>query len=166
MTTSTAAVTVRRLVPADVGAESAVEDGLGPDSRHLRWFGSHNTDRSKLLRSLEDRSRIVLGAFVDAEPVGIMEIIPTQEEHRAEFAIEVCDRWQRRGIGSQLLEAGVGAAAGGGFTSLVADVLAHNTAMRKLLHDMDFPMSSSFEYGVVHSVVDISAARKCVVLGR
>jgi GNAT superfamily N-acetyltransferase len=158
MTTSIVAVTVRRLVPADVGVETSVEDGMGSDSRHLRWFGSHDTDCSKLLASLEDRARIVLGAFVGAEPVGVMEIIPTQEERRAEFAIEVCDRWQRRGVGGQLIAAGFDAAGRAGFTSLVADVLTHNIGMRKLLHDSGSPMSSSFEYGVVHSVVDISGA--------
>ncbi|HEU4671727.1 MAG TPA: GNAT family N-acetyltransferase, partial [Candidatus Limnocylindrales bacterium] len=56
----------------------------------------------------------------------------------AEFAILVADRWQRRGLGAELLRRLVGIARDEGLERIGADMLASNAGMRRTAESVGF----------------------------
>jgi len=61
-----------------------------------------------------------------------------EKRHVGEIGIIVHPDFQRKGIGTQLLRAGVSLAGEQGFRRLEADTLAHNKAMKRILEKAGF----------------------------
>jgi len=84
------------------------------------------------LAAVDGRRHMALGAFVGPEPVGIARLIVVGPG-RADLAVEVVDAWQGNGIGARLVREVVALGRERGITEVVAEVLAENTAMRRVL---------------------------------
>ena len=100
-------VRIRELGPGDGDVVDVVFAGLSPRSRYLRFQGpvtelSAATRRS--LTALDGRTHVALAAFAQGRPIGIVRIIDLGDG-RGELAVEVVDRWQGCGVGTQLLQA-------------------------------------------------------------
>jgi GNAT superfamily N-acetyltransferase len=126
---------IRELGADDGDVVDVVFAGLSPRSRYLR-FQSHLTELSagtrRSLTALDGRTHVALAAFVQGAPVGIVRIIDLGRG-RAELAVEVVDRWQGCGVGTQLLQAARDRAAAMGYRELVGEVLAVNGAVQGAL---------------------------------
>ena len=111
--------------------------------------------RQELVR-LDGCTRAAMVARVDGAAVGVGRIAalsPTE----AEVAVAIVDEWQGHGIGRRLLSAAADLATDIGYRELVADVLAENSAMLKVL-DRVFPGARRERHsGVIRVVVTLNA---------
>lgn len=135
-------VRIRELGPEDGDIVDVVFARLSPRSRYLR-YQSHATELSaatrRSLNTLDGRSQVALAAFAAHRgPIGIVRILDLGRG-RAELAIEVVDRWQGRGVGTQLLRAAADRAAAMGYRELVGEALVVNTAVLAALRRV-FPL--------------------------
>jgi GNAT superfamily N-acetyltransferase len=128
-------VRIRELGPADGDVVDVVFAGLSPRSRYLRFHGpvgelSAATRRS--LTALDGRTHVALAAFAQGRPIGIVRVMELGDGC-GELAVEVVDRWQGSGVGTQLLRAARDRAAELGYRELVGEMLAVNGAVHKAL---------------------------------
>jgi GNAT superfamily N-acetyltransferase len=122
---------IRELGPGDGDVVDVVFAGLSPHSRYLRFQSqlaelSAATRRS--LTALDGRTHVALAAFAQGRPIGIVRIIDLGDG-RGELAVEVVDRWQGCGVGTELLQAARDRAADLGYRELVGEMLVVNAAV-------------------------------------
>ncbi|HEX3257783.1 MAG TPA: GNAT family N-acetyltransferase [Pseudonocardia sp.] len=128
-------LTVRELGPHDGAVLDAVFAGLSTLSRFTRFHGAvprMSAPMRAQLAAVDGRRHMALGAFVGPEPVGIARLIAVGPG-RADLAVEVVDAWQGNGIGARLVREVVALGRERGITEVVAEVLAENAAMRRVL---------------------------------
>lgn len=126
---------IRELGADDGDVVDAVFAGLSARSRYLR-FQSHAAELSaatrRSLTALDGGSHVALAAFLQGCPIGIVRIIDLGDGC-AELAVEVVDRWQGCGVGTQLLQAARERAAAMGYRELVGEMLVVNAAVHAAL---------------------------------
>jgi RimJ/RimL family protein N-acetyltransferase len=128
-------LTVRELDAHDGAVLDAVFAGLSAASRFRRFHGAMprmSAATRAQLAAVDGRRHIALGAFVGGVPVGIARLILVGPG-RADLAVEVVDDWQGNGIGARLVREVVALGHARGITEVVAEVLAENAAMRRVL---------------------------------
>jgi GNAT superfamily N-acetyltransferase len=133
--TVTSLVHIRELGPGDGDVVDVVFAGLSPRSRYLRFQGSVaelSAATRRSLTALDTRTHVALAAFTQGRPIGIVRIIDLGER-RGELAVEVVDRWQGCGVGTQLLQAARDRAASMGYRELVGEMLVVNAAAHAAL---------------------------------
>jgi acetyltransferase len=82
--------------------------------------------------------------------------------HSAEVALVIEDRYQRKGIGTQLMAWLTNVARDNGITTFEADVLAENAEMMTVLRDYGFHITSELEAGVYHVAFPIARSQMVV----
>jgi RimJ/RimL family protein N-acetyltransferase len=124
-------VLIRPIEPADREALAAGFDRLSPESRYLRFLtpmrelGEPELDY--LTQVDHHRHEALVAQLPDTgEGVGVGRFVRTDGDE-AEPAVAVADAWQRRGIGTALLDALADRAREEGIERFRALVLAHNT---------------------------------------
>jgi GNAT superfamily N-acetyltransferase len=128
-------VRIREIGPGDGAVVDEVFAGLSPRSRYLRFQApvaelSAATRRS--LTSLDGCTHVALAAFCQGRPIGIVRIIDLGGG-RGELAVEVVDRWQGCGVGTELLLTARNRAAELGYRELVGEMLVVNGAVHAAL---------------------------------
>jgi GNAT superfamily N-acetyltransferase len=140
-------IVVRRIRPTDTGEIERFYAALSNESRRTRFFAvgtglSHRQSVSFCTPDHDHREGFVALRTVpgssDERIVGHLCVEPVGPE-AAEVAIAVADDWQHRGIGRQLLEAGVDWARAEGFSALVATTFAGNAPIHRLLMGLCLP---------------------------
>jgi acetyltransferase len=137
-------VLVRPVLPQDAELQRAFVRSLSPLARYRRFHGPLAELPEALLRELcevDYGSHLALiGVHIDAlgNEVQVAEARWVRHEAPgdpsiAEFAIAVADRWQRAGLGSQLLRLLIRSAAAAGLRQLRGNVLTSNPPMYGLL---------------------------------
>ncbi len=104
--------------------------GLSPRSQYFRFFATVAPPSSGLMRALSGaagRADILL--VTDGEGTVIGHGMAADQGCASDIGLVVADDWQQRGIGTLLLSALVGRAAGRGIRTLVLDVLPANERM-------------------------------------
>ncbi|GAA3235753.1 bifunctional GNAT family N-acetyltransferase/acetate--CoA ligase family protein [Nonomuraea helvata] len=142
---------VRPLRPADRAALHKLVDRSSERSAYLRFFtGGRSTAHAYIDRITGDtyagRARV---ADLHGRLVAVAEYIPI-DEGRAELGILLDDAVHGHGLGTLLLEHLAVDAAEHGVRELVADVLAENRPMIRVLHDLGLPVGQHFEDGALH----------------
>ena len=135
-------VRIRELGPSDGDVVDVVFAGLSPRSRYLRFqfpVAELSAATRRSLTALDGRTHVALGAFAEGRPIGIVRIIDLGDG-RGELAVEVVDRWQGRGVGTQLLQAARDRAADLGYRELVGEVLVVNAGAHAALRRV-FPVT-------------------------
>ena len=105
-----ARVRIRPLLDGETAPVLAVFDGLHARSRELRFLAPKvrltPTDLCHLTH-VDNRDRVALVAELpDGRPVGIARFVRyPADDTVADVAVAVVDRWQRHGIGAQLVQA-------------------------------------------------------------
>ncbi len=133
---------LRQARPDDLTSIREFVCALSPRSQYLRFFAAVAPPSTGLLRALcgtggadvllvTDRRGAIIGHGMAAD----METGGAATGHRLESSIGlvVADAWQRRGIGTQLLDALAGRAHRRGVSRLVLEVLPDNRLMQGII---------------------------------
>jgi GNAT superfamily N-acetyltransferase len=156
------ALVIRPLRPSDRRELAVGYDQLSDESRRRRFFSPPNRLSEPLLDYLTeldfDRHVALVAQVGDGpgqEGIGVARWIRDRDDpSRAEAAVTVADRWQGRGIGTQLLLALVEEAAERGITTFVADVLWSNRTLLDTLRELGARVEPS-EPGVARVEFDL-----------
>jgi len=121
---------------------------LSPESRYQRFFGPLPHLPAHLIDDLldtDDHNHIAIGAellelAVDGRGfVGVARFVRVaREQDWAEIAVAVVDEFQRRGLGTLLLDELIRLARGVGVRRFRAYILPENRAVRTLLQELGF----------------------------
>jgi acetyltransferase len=138
-------LTLRHIAPTDAAREQAFVHGLSPQSSYLRFHGTI-TDLSK--KDLEKftnpdlRNAVALivlcSGETSEEEIGVARYVIDPDGVNCEFAIVVADAWQKRGIGTRLMNALIRHIQASRVKRMSGYVLKSNLAMRKFVKQMDF----------------------------
>ena len=138
-------LTLRHIAPADAAREQAFVRGLSPESSYLRFHGTINDLGKKELKEFtEPDSRNAVAMVVihsgerGEEEIGVARYVIDPDRANCEFAIVVADKWQKRGIGTRLMNALITHLRVSGVKQITGSVIKSNSAMRKFITQMGF----------------------------
>lgn len=127
-------VHVRPLRPGDDEALMAFHRGLSDQTVYYRYFGAHpelSAPEAAHLVDIDYQDRMAFAAFSGGGLVGVGRY-DREPDGTAEVAFVVADSYQRRGVGTLLLEALVGYGAQHRIATFTAEVLPDNPAMLRV----------------------------------
>ncbi|MCB1697771.1 MAG: GNAT family N-acetyltransferase [Pseudomonadales bacterium] len=139
-------VLVRPIRPEDAKTEREFVDSLSSESKYFRFL-NHMDKISPLLLArftqIDYDREMALVALVgehtpQARIIGVVRYIGNPDNQSCEFALTVADAWQKRGLGSQLMERLMSIARERGLQVMEGDVLAQNTKMLRLCAALGF----------------------------
>jgi acetyl coenzyme A synthetase (ADP forming)-like protein len=153
--------TLRLRAPAAEDADAIVEffAGLSEHSRYLRFHGFPALG-SQLVESVLDpdwQERGALLGSLGGRIVALANWVRLRDPRSAEVAFAVSDEFQRRGIGTRLLERLAAEAADAGIEEFIAEVLHENSAMLGVFRDAGFAVTRAREGGEVEIRFPIAA---------
>ena len=153
--------TLRLRQPAAEDADALLEffAGLSEHSRYLRFHGFPALGPKLVEPLLEPdwQERGALLASHDGRLVAVANWARLRDPLAAEVAFAVDDGYQRRGIGTRLLEQLAARAAEAGIEEFVAEVLHENTAMLDVFRDAGFTVTRAGEAGELEIRFPIAA---------
>nr|WP_319527711.1 GNAT family N-acetyltransferase [Pseudomonas laurentiana] len=145
-------VLIRSLQERDRQREFQFIRHLSPESRHSRFMGGFNRDDLTLLDQLMDldghnRIAYVALAHVNGElhEIGVSRYAAMPGHKHCECAVAVADDWQRRGLGTLLMQHLIQAARSNGFERMTSLDSANNYSMHRLAKKLGF--SSRYDNG-------------------
>ncbi len=115
---------------------------LGPESRYRRFLAPMPQLTEAMVRYLtevdhHDHEAIIALEEETGEGIGVVRYVRSSERRdAAEFAVTVIDDWQRRGVGTLLLEVISARAREEGVTTFTALMLASNREMMDVLNSL------------------------------
>ena len=143
--------TLRLRPPVAEDADALLEffSGLSEHSRYLRFHGFPALGPKLVEPVLEPdwQDRGALLASLDGGIVAVANWVRLRDPRAAEAAFTVGDDYQRRGIGTRLLEQLAARAAEAGIEEFVAEVLHENSAMLAVFRDAGFTVTRAGEGG-------------------
>ncbi|MBN3004456.1 GNAT family N-acetyltransferase [Chromobacterium alkanivorans] len=138
-------VMVRPVRPEDADMQQEFVRNLSEESRYNRYLSSiKQLSQSMLVRFTQlDYDREMALAMTrehkdGEEMLAVARFITDPDNEGCEFALEVADRWQGKGIGYLLMRALFDAAREQGLKVMRGEVLAGNKGMLKLMHKLGF----------------------------
>ena len=156
-------VAYHAIAPEHASALQRFHNRLSERSIYLRFFAAKPelSDREASYFTNVDRiNRFALVAVDPERPEEIIGVVSFDREgttERAEYAAEVEDRWQGRGLGLALTRRLIEAALKRGVRTFTAIVLPQNSGMLHLLRDLGLPERSRYEDGTDYVEIDLSA---------
>lgn len=150
---------LRPLRPGDVDSVLELADSLSGEEKYLRFFTAQPRYMPQWADSITDSGSrgTALGAYDHGELVGVANYTPLPEPGRAEVALVVAHDQHDRGIGTALLARLFDIARHDGQHHLVADVLAENHGMRRVINDAHVPVTWHLDGSVFDIDVDLDA---------
>lgn len=110
---------------------------LHPDDVHNRFMGSkQRSSIMRYVRSIDWRTAIIIGCFLGRSMRGACELYPI-DKRRGEIAVSVERRYQRRGIGREMLGRTLLLARNRGLVELEFRCFTSNGKMRGLVRTFD-----------------------------
>jgi acetyltransferase len=146
-------VTIRPIRPEDEPAIISFHEGLSERSVYLRYFSAlklqQRVAHSRLLRiCFNDYDREIAlvaelsGPEGKSEILGVARLSKLHGSNGGEFAVVVMDKWQNKGLGSELTRRLVQIAKNEKLDSLVADALRENKFMQHMCKKLGFQVAS------------------------
>ncbi len=136
---------MRHIAPADAAREQAFVHGLSPESSYLRFHGTiKDLSKKDLEKFTEPDSRNAVALIVlrsgetGEEEIGVARYVIDQDGANCEFAIVVADTWQKRGIGTRLMNSLIKHLQASGVKRISGSVLRRNSVMLKFVKQMGF----------------------------
>jgi acetyltransferase len=136
---------LRHIAPTDAAREQSFIRGLSPQSRYLRFQDTIKELSKKDLKNFTDpdsRNTVALivlhSGETGEEEIGVARYVIDPDGANCEFAIVVADTWQKRGIGTRLMNALISHLQVSGVKQISGYVLKKNPAMRKFIKQMGF----------------------------
>jgi acetate---CoA ligase (ADP-forming) len=123
--------------------------GLSDRSLYLRFHGYPTVDEALVAPVLDTdwRERGALVGTAAGRIVALASYVRLRDARTAEVAFAVADDFQRRGIGTRMLEQLAAAASSYGIEEFVADVMADNAAMLRVFSDAGFDVARTTAAG-------------------
>ena len=130
-------VLIRRLDSGDFDAVVELAETLTDEERWLRFFTLHPANLKAWARALTERSsdQYALGAFDSGTLIGVANYFTCPPQGHAEVAVVVAHNQHLRGIGTALLRQLGLVAKQNGLHHFVADILAENYPMHRVMSD-------------------------------
>jgi acetyltransferase len=128
--------TIRPIRPEDAGIEQEFVRNLSDESRYFRFRDVVRELSPRMLAQLTrvdyDRHLALIAVTEHGGremQIAVARYVVDADRSRCEFAIVVADDWQRKGLGSRLMEALMAAARAAGMREMYGEVLAGNRKM-------------------------------------
>ena len=154
-------ITIRPIAPGDAGRLRRFHGRLSSETVYLRFFSPHPQLSSRevdYFTHVDHQVREAVVASAGNEVVGVARFDCLPGTSDAEIAVVVEDAWQGRGVGSALLRRLTELATGVGVRRFVAEILAGNHRMLRLVNKVA-PASVEFLDGcVVRAVVSLETS--------
>jgi acyl-CoA synthetase (NDP forming)/RimJ/RimL family protein N-acetyltransferase len=150
-------IEIRPVRPDDGTRLAEFHRELGTATVYYRYFGIHTTlTETELARlvGVDYRSRMAFFAFASGRLVGVGRYEQDTPGSSAEMAFVVADDYQRRGIGTLLLESLVAYGAEQGVGRFTAEVLRANPAMLRVFRESGLTLIEVNEDDVVKVTID------------
>jgi RimJ/RimL family protein N-acetyltransferase len=140
-------IAVRRLTEHDVDAVVDLHRQLTDRERYFRFFTMHPAHLEEFARKLVRRTptRCALGAFENGQLIAVGNYVVTSDAQSAEIAIAVAHEDHLRGVATTLLRLLGSAARSHGIRWFVADVLAENRDMLRVLSGTGWQRTHRFD---------------------
>lgn len=162
-------ITIRPIRPEDEPLLVQFHQTLSEDSVRLRYFHAMKLDARTTHERLTrvcfndyDRELALVAERRDSktgerEILGVARLSKTPGVHAgdAEFAMLVSDRWQRRGVGGQLLAQLIQVARDEKLTRLTAEILPENHEMQSLSRKLGFTVERDDAEGVCRAAMTL-----------
>ena len=139
------AVTIRPIRPEDGGIEQEFVRQLSDESRYYRFRDAVRELSPRMLSHLTrvDYDRhMALIAVSERDgheiQIGVARYVAGGNHQHCEFAIAIADDWQRKGLGTRLMQALMAAARAAGIREMFGEVLASNHKMLQLTARLGF----------------------------
>jgi acetyltransferase len=139
------AVTLRPIRPEDAAIEQEFVRNLSHESRYFRFRDAVRELSPRMLTHftrVDYDQHLALIAVTEREgreiQIGVARYFASADRRGCEFAIAVADDWQRKGIGSRLMEALMAAARANGIKAMHGEVVAGNRKMLELAARLGF----------------------------
>jgi acetyltransferase len=136
---------LRHIAPADFAIEQAFVRGLSPESSYLRFHGTIKDLSQKDLEKFtnpDSRNAVALivlrSGEAGEEEIGVARYVVDPDGANCEFAIVVADAWQKRGIGTRLMNGLIKHLQASGVKRISGTVLKRNAVMRKFVKHLGF----------------------------
>jgi acetyltransferase len=136
---------LRHIAPADAAREQAFVHGLSAQSSYLRFHGTLTDLSQKDLKKFtepDSRNEVALivlhSADTGEEEIGVARYVIDPDRANCEFAIVVADKWQKRGIGTRLMNALISHLQSSGVKQITGSIIKNNSPMRKFMKQMGF----------------------------
>ena len=138
-------LTLRHIAPTDAAREQAFVHGLSPESSYLRFHGTIKDLSKKDLEKFtnpDSRNAVALIVLCSGETgeeeIGVARYVIDPDGANCEFAIVVADTWQKRGIGTRLMNALIKHLQASGVKRISGSVLKRNSAMLNFIKRLGF----------------------------
>ncbi len=153
-------VVLRRLLTDDYDAVVRLASELTGQERYQRFFTVHPAHIVAWAQSLTAPADgiVALGVFEDGELIGVANYAELPRPGDAEVAVVVAHEQHERGVGTLLLAALGRHARNAGLHRFVAEVLADNHAMRRVITEAAWPVTQHRDGAVVRVELDLGGA--------
>lgn len=150
-------VAIRPLTPADDAAVIALHAGLDNHDSYLRFFAPRPKDLVPVAASItaQDTAHGAIGAFDGPRLIGAANFVVGKESNVAEIAMVVAHDEQLQGVGTLLLRRLRVLARQHNVSRFVAEVLAENVRMLRVLSDIGWPTTRCRSGGAIHVEIDL-----------
>ena len=136
---------------SDAAALAEFLRGLSTQSLYYRFHGFPTVDARLLDQFVEpdwhERGHLI--GELEGQVIALASYVRLRDPAAAEVAFLVADAFQRRGIGTRLLEQLAARAAAVGIERFVAEVLAENSQMLRVFEAVGFESTRTLESGTV-----------------
>jgi RimJ/RimL family protein N-acetyltransferase len=154
-------ISIRRLKAVDGDNIVRLYETLTDDERYYRFFTMRPAHLQAWARSIAEcrENQCSLGAFDSEKLLGVANYFACKDPGYAEVAIVVAHSEHLRGVGTALLRRLGETARQNGFHYFVADVLAENHPMLRVLSDGGWPCTRHLEGSVLSIEIDLDAIK-------
>ena len=136
---------LRHIAPTDFAREQAFVRGLSAQSSYLRFHGTIKDLSKKDLEKFTNPDSgnaialiVLCSGETSEEEIGVARYVIDPDGMNCEFAIVIADTWQKRGIGTRLMNALVKHLQASGVKRISGTVLKRNSTMRKFVKQLGF----------------------------
>ena len=164
-------VVLRPILAEDDALERAFISGLSRDSRYNRLLGSRKLTAEEIRQLTRiDYERemafvAVAGSGQQARLLGVARYVRDADAGGAEFALVVADAWQRKGVGTLLLQALQRQARAAGIERLHGITFSSNQAMQNLARKLGFVQRANPQDATLRQVEKTLLPVVCVATG-
>jgi acetyltransferase len=160
-------ITIRPIRPEDEPLLVKFHQSLSERSVEFRYFHliklSQRVAHERLSRICfndYDRELALIAERRDAETgqseiLGVTRLSKLPGSDEAEFAIVISDRWQNRGLGTELLRRVLQVARDEHVRRVTADILSENRDMQRLAEKLGFHLERDSGAGVMRAVLEV-----------
>jgi RimJ/RimL family protein N-acetyltransferase len=150
-------VLLRRLDARDFDSVVRLAETLTDEERYLRFFTPNPAYLQAWARSLTECSseQYALGAFDSEMLIGVANYVTCQRPGYAEVAVVVAHEEHLRGVGTALLRQLGLAAKQNGLHHFVADILAENHPMLRVMSDAGWQYARHLDCSVLEVDFDL-----------